>query len=155
MARRRWVLGAFGLAAVVAGAAALVVVAATRGADEPTRAEYLARAEAICKDYGERLDRIPPPGDLSSPGSIVESLEQALPLLREQEDAVRALVAPAALRARLDRFYALTDRSLDELQAALDAALERELYPMATALTRFGDVRNQAKRVAREIGFRC
>lgn len=155
MARRRWVLGAFGLAAVVAAAAALVVVAATRGADEPTRAEYLARAEAICKEYGDRLDRIPPPGDLSSPGSVVESLRQALPLLREQESAVRALVAPAALRARLDRFYELTDSSLDELQAALDAALERELFPMATALTRFGDVRNRAKRLAGEIGFRC
>jgi hypothetical protein len=35
------------------------------------------------------------------------------------------------------------------------AALERALYPMATALTRFGERRNEAKAVARKIGFAC
>jgi hypothetical protein len=109
----------------------------------------------VCAEYGVRLDRIPPPGDLSSPGAIVESLEQALPVLREQEEAVRALATPRALEADLARFFRLTDRSLAELQAALDAALERALYPMATALTRFGEVRNEAKAVARRIGFAC
>jgi hypothetical protein len=155
MARRRWVLGAFALGAVGAAVAALVVVAATRGAYEPTRAEYLAAAEAICVEYGDRLDRIPPPTDVASPGAVVESLEQALPILREQEDRIRALAAPGELRSRLERFYRLTDRSLDALQEALDQALERAIYPMAVALTRFGDVRDQAKLLAREIGFDC
>jgi hypothetical protein len=111
--------------------------------------------EAICVEVNERLDRIPPPGDLSSPGAVVESLKQALPLLREQERDVRALSPPVSLRAALERFFRLTDRSLAELQAALDAALERELFPMATALTRFGEARDQAKLVGREIGFHC
>ena len=156
MGRRRapWALA---LLAVVAVAAGITVVAARAlGTEErPTRAEYLADVRAVCADYGEQLDRIPPPGDLSSPGAIVESLEQALPVLREQERAVRALRAPRVLEADLARFFRLTDRSLAELQAALDAALERALYPMATALTRFGERRNEAKAVARKIGFAC
>lgn len=146
------------MVALCAGAAvlaALVVVEATRSAHEPGRAGYLAAVEAICHRYSVRLDRIPPPGDLSSPGSVVESLRQALPLLRDQEREVRRLVAPVQLRRQLARFFALTERSLTALGEALDAALERALYPMATALTRFGEQRDEAKRVAREIGFQC
>lgn len=146
------------LAVLCAGAAvlaALVVVEATRSAGEPSRAGYLAAVETICQRYDERLDRIPPPGDLSSPGSVVESLRQALPVLREQEREVRGLAAPVELRRQLARFFTFTDRSLAALGEALDAALERALYPMATALTRFGEQRDEAKRVAREIGFQC
>ena len=154
--RRRlaWTLA---LVAAVAVAAGITVVAARAlETDEPpTRDEYLADVQAVCTRYGEELDRIPPPGDLSSPGAIVESLEQALPVLREQERAVKALETPPALEADLARFFRLTDRSLAELQTALDEALERALYPMATALTRFDEVRNEAKAVARKIGFAC
>jgi hypothetical protein len=148
---------ALALAATVAVASGITVVAARAlDTDEPpTRAEYLADIEALCAQYGAELDRIPPPGDLSSPGAIVESLEQALPVLREQERAVKALQSPPALEADLARFFRLTDRSLEELQTALDEALERALYPMATALTRFDEVRNEAKAVARRIGFAC
>jgi len=152
--RLAWTLA---LVAAVAVAAGITVVAARalESEEPPTRDEYLADVQAVCARYGEELDRIPPPGDLSSPGAIVESLEQALPVLREQERAVLALQAPAALEADLARFFRLTDRSLEELQTALDEALERALYPMATALTRFDEVRNEAKAVARKIGFAC
>jgi len=153
--RRRLPLLAVAVA-VAAGAGITVVAAQALGDDDPpTREEYLADAHAVCADYGARLDAIPPPGDLSSPGAVVESLQQALPLLREQERAVQALAVPPALEPDLTRFFRLTDRSLAELQEALDAALERALYPMATALTRFGEVRNEAKAVARRIGFTC
>jgi hypothetical protein len=152
--RLAWTLA---LVAAVAVAAGITVVAARAlETDEPpTRDEYLADVQAVCTRYGEELDRIPPPGDLSSPGAIVESLEQALPVLRAQERAVKALETPPALEADLARFFRLTDRSLVELQTALDEALERALYPMATALTRFDEVRNEAKAVARKIGFAC
>jgi hypothetical protein len=141
--------------AFAVGAGAVVLVVARGGSDGPSRAEYLAAVERICNAYGAKLDRIPPPGDLSSPGSVVESLQAAIPVLREEADEVRALQPPASLRARLDRFFLLTDRSIVELERALDAALERALYPMAVALTDFGKVRDQAKQVAGEIGFEC
>ena len=76
-------------------------------------------------------------------------------MLREQERAVKAIIVPPELEADLARLFVLTDRSLAELQEALDAALERALNPMATALTPFGEVRNEAKAVARRIGFDC
>jgi hypothetical protein len=152
--RRRTILA--GAATVVAvGAVAAVIVANVGGAEHPSPAEYLAAVEVICAEYGAKLDEIPPPGDLSSPGSVVESLQQALPVLVEQEEKVRSLEAPASLRPRLERFFDLTDGSIAELRKALAAALERALYPMAVALTEFGEVRDRAKRVAGDIGFQC
>ncbi len=154
MTRRRTLLVGAALAVAVATAAA-VLVASVGGAEPPTRAEYLASVEAICGEYGARLDKIPPPGDLSSPGSVVESLQAAIPVLAEQEQKVRALEAPSSLRPKLERFFALTDRSLDKLREALDAALEPSLYPMAVALTAFGEVRDRAKKIGSDIGFVC
>jgi hypothetical protein len=141
--------------ALVAAGGTVVAARAFTTDEGPTRSEYVARVDAICARYGARLDQVPPPGDLSSPGAIVESLQGALPILREQEEAIRALPAPRALDADLAELFRLTDRSLEELQNALDAALERALFPMATALTRFGDVRNEAKVISRRIGFHC
>lgn len=135
--------------------AAAVVVVARGGAPTVTREAFLQQVNATCTKYGKRLDAIPPPGDLSSPGSVYESLNAALPVLKEQEDAVRALDSPPELQDELDELYALTDRSLVELEAARDAAGERELFMMATALTRFEEVRDEAKVISRRIGFDC
>ena len=141
------------LVAVVSAAA--VVVVARGGEPTVTREAYLEQVHAICTTYGKRLDAIPPPGDLSSPGSVYESLNAALPVLKEQEDALRALDAPPALRDELDELYALTDQSLVELETARDEAGDRALFPMATALTRFEEVRDDAKVISRRLGFDC
>jgi len=86
---------------------------------------------------------------------VVESLQAAIPVLTEEAEEVRELERPPALQIKLDRFFLLTDRSIVELQRALDAALGHALYPMAVALTDFGKVRDQAKQVAGQIGFDC
>lgn len=122
---------------------------------EPTAAEYVASVNAICAEYAERLDAIPPPGDLSSPGAVVESLQAALPVLEEQAEALRDLPHPSSLDTDVEELFRLTDRSLAELRTALDEALQRALYPMATALTRFGETRDEAKRISRRLGFHC
>ena len=148
-------LAALLVVVAVAAVSTVVAVEALGGEGRPTEAEYLAEVAAICKEYGERLDRIAPPGDISSPGAVVSSIATALPVLRAQLRAVRALRAPRSLEADLERFFTLTDRSLDELQEAHDAAFERELFPMAKALTRFGEVRDEAKAISRALGFHC
>lgn len=154
--RRSYALAVAAFLAVAGGIAAAIVLA-TGGAHGATltRAEYLARVEAICDRHGKRLDRIAPPTDLSSPGSVFESISLALPVLREQAEEARKLRPPRELQPQLRRFFALTDRSLDRLAAARNAAGRRELFPMARALTEFSIWRNAAKRLARQIGFHC
>lgn len=153
---RRPLLAGLALAAVVVAAAGVVVLlVGFRDDPGPTKAAYVVQVSAICEEYGRKLDQIPPPGDLSSPGSVVESLQQAIPILEEEERLAKAVPRPKALQEDLARFYELTDKSIAELHNALSAALERALYPMATALTRFGEVRDEAKKVGATVGFTC
>jgi hypothetical protein len=153
---RRALVVAVALGMVAAGAAAGIVLAFT-GAEDPrlTRAAYLRRANAICKSYSQRLDKIPPPLDPASPGAVYESIGLALPLLREQAAKVHALKPPRALQRDVERFFVLTDRSLDHLQEARRRAGLRELFPMVQSLSAFGRARDDAKRVSRVIGFKC
>jgi hypothetical protein len=154
--RRTGLVVALLLGLLAAGAAAGVVLAFRQGGhDRLTRTAYLRRADAICAAYGKRLDRIPPPLDPASPGAVYESIGLALPLLREQSAEIRALRPPSALEANVDRFFALTERSLDDLQRARGQAGRRELFPMVQSLSAFGRSRDAAKRVGRTIGFKC
>jgi hypothetical protein len=148
-------LAAAGLLLVTAVVAAAVVVVARGGEPAVTREDFLTEVHDVCAFYSERLDAVQPPVDLSSPGAVYESLGAALPLLRQQAAAVRALDAPPVLETDLDEFFTLTDESLRELKVAYDEAGARELYLMATALTRFEEVRDQAKAVATRSGFDC
>jgi hypothetical protein len=143
------------LAVVVGLTAGLVSTTASRGAKPPARSVYLARARAICHEYDTRLDRIPPIQDPTLLATVVESADAALPILHEQADRIRALTAPVALRARIARFFTLTDRSLEALQAARDAAEHLDSNNVGVELIRFGRQSAAAKHVGSRIGYRC
>jgi hypothetical protein len=149
---------AIAIGLVATGAAAGVVLAFRgTGTDDSrlTRAAYLRRANVICESYGKRLDKIPPPLDPASPGAVYESIGLALPLLREQLAKVHALRPPRDLQRDVERFFVLTDRSLDHLRRARRHAGLRELFPMVQSLSAFGRARDDAKRVSQVIGFKC
>jgi hypothetical protein len=143
------------LVVVAATAAVVVVVGHGSGASRSTRLEYVSRVEAICQEYGRRLDKIPPPTDPASPGAVFESISAALPILREQARRVQALDPPLELRRRLDPFFALTARSIDALARARRYAHDRRLFPMVQAISAFETSRNRAKRIAASIGLKC
>jgi hypothetical protein len=153
--RRRARLLAILIVAAAGAAAALVVTTSSRGAKPPSRSAYLARAQAICHEYGPELDRIPPIQDPTLLGSVIEATDRALPVLREQAARIRALTPPPVLRTRIARFFALTDRSLETLQAVRDSAKSLDSNNVGTELIRFGKETAAAKRVGRLIGYRC
>lgn len=156
--RRTALVVGLALGLVAAGSAAGIVLA-FRGGDNTapglTRTAYLQQANAICESYSKRLDKIPPPLDPASPGAVYESIGLALPLLRRQSREVHRLVPPRDLRRDVERFFTLTDKSLDHLQEARRHAGLRELFPMVQSLSAFGRARDDAKVVSRSIGFKC
>jgi hypothetical protein len=145
---------------VAAGALAAGLVLAFGGghshaANDPTPAAYLTSVAAICTRYGHRLDEIPPAIDPAIQGDAKASIDAALPLLRAQTRAIRALPRPAALRVKLERFFALNDRSIRALERGLAAIRVNDVPKLSRALTDFSHARDGAKDLAREIGFRC
>jgi hypothetical protein len=146
---------AIALVAAFGAAAALVMTTSSRGAKPPARNVYLARARAICHEYGRKLDRIPPIQDPTLLGNVIEATDEALPVLREQAARIRALTPPVALRTRIARFFTLTDRSIATLQAVRDAAQKLDANDVSLELIRFGRQSAAAKRVGSGIGYRC
>jgi hypothetical protein len=143
------------LAVVFGVTAALVVVTSSHGAKPPTRSVYLAEARAICSEYSKDLDQIPPIQDPTLLGEVLESVNAALPLLREQSYRIHALTPPAVLRIRVDRFFVLTDRSIDTLASVRDAAVGMDSGNVGLRLIQFGKESAAAKRAGSRIGYRC
>ena len=134
-------------------AAGVVLVLGGNSSAAPTKKQYFARVAAICRLYGSKLDRIAPPADIAAPGEIVTAVGKALPILRAQTRAMRALRAPTALRGRVARWLALNDRVVARLDDALRAGRLRDIGAMGTAFIRYREAGLAARRLGAQIGF--
>jgi hypothetical protein len=153
---RRWYIGLATACVFVALAIAggfVLVFSSGKSEAAPTKNQYFARVAAICRIYGPKLDKIPPPIDVSIPSELWESAERVLPILRAEADAVRRLVPPRALRAKLTRWIRLNDQSLAKLAATLPAAREKNFQAVQTNYVAFIIRGAKAQRLGREIGF--
>jgi hypothetical protein len=147
-------LGLACAALAVAVAVAIVLVAnagSSKGA--PTRAEYLESVAAICRFYGPKLDKIPPPIDVTIPSEITESVRKVEPILRAEAEAVRRLEPPRELRAQLAQWNELNRRSIAKLGEALRAAEKTDLRGIQVAYVEFVVTGAKAQKLGHAIGF--
>jgi len=151
---RRWYL-AIGSACVIAGgvATALVLVFTSNSAAAPTKAEYFAKVAAICRTYGPKLDKVPPPADLGIPSELEAAAKKVQPVLHAEADAVRRLEPPPELRAKLARWSHLNDQSIAKLDETLRAARETNLRGVQIAYVQFLVTGAKAQHLGRSIGF--
>jgi hypothetical protein len=154
--RREYILAAAGFLAVAAAVAILLIILRDDG-DEPklTRAEYIARVEAVCRDYNRRLARIPAPIAVGNPQAVAASIDQALPLVKARAAKAKAIVPPPELAPRVRQVFTLSDRAIAELRSARAAADAGSLKRSARALGRFLAASDNARRAADAIGLNC
>jgi hypothetical protein len=139
------------LAAIVATTIVLVSTGTSQAA--PTKSEYFARVAAICRTYGPKLDKIPPPIDVTIPSEITESVRKVEPVLRAEAAAVRRLKPPRELRAQLARWSELNDRSIAKLGEALRASEKTDLRGIQVAYVEFVVTGAKAQKLGHAIGF--
>jgi hypothetical protein len=152
---RRFVVALGVLLVVAAGALAGGLLLAFGASDDgPTQEEYVARINAICQTYGRRLDKVEPP-DLAIPAAVSTSIGLALPIVEQQAKEARAVEPPAALKADVDRFFSLNDRSIAALREIRHDAGEPNLPATADAWRRFRLARDAAKGLAKRLEFHC
>ena len=150
---RLWVgVGCAALAIVVAVAIVLIANAGSSKA-APTRAEYLSKVAAICRFYGPKLDKIPPPYDVTIPALITRSVRKVEPILRAEADAVRRLEPPRELRDELKQWNELNQRSIAKLAEALRAAQKTDLRGIQVAYVEFVVTGAKAQKLGHAIGF--
>jgi hypothetical protein len=153
--RRHLTLGA--ACAAIAAAIAVGIVLAFTGTSEaaPTKGQYFARVAAICRLYGPKLDKIPPPIDVTIPSEITESVSKVEPILRAEAKAMRKLKAPRELRAKLERWNELNQQSIAKLGDALRASKARimDLRGIQVAYVSFVVIGAKAQKLGHAIGF--
>jgi hypothetical protein len=138
----------------VAVAVAVILVARTGSSTAaPTRAEYLSRVAAICREYGPRLDKIPPPYDVTIPALITRSVRKVEPILRAEAEAVGRLEPPPELRAKVEQWNVLNRRSIAKLGVALRAAKKTDLRGIQVAYVEFVVTGAKAQKIGHAIGF--
>ena len=124
-------------------------------APDPAERAYTRAASAVCLRYARKLERVPAPADVSAYGDVIASLRRAIPLLRAQLAAIRAVRAPRSLQPRLRTLFALDAQAIRELESVLAAARRRDAGGVATGLTRYTAVRDRSHSLASAIGIRC
>src|SRR5438874_5180082 len=136
---RRWYAILGGTFTLVAAGIASAIVLTFSGTSEaaPTKSQYFARVAAICRLYGPKLDKIPPPVDISIPAEITTAVQKVLPVLKAEADDVRRLVPPRELREKLARWARLNDGSISKLDDALRAARQKDLRGIQVAYVEF------------------
>ena len=119
----------------------------------PTKSQYFARVAAICRAYGPRLDKVPPPIDITIPSEITASVTKVEPILREESAAVRRLTPPRELRKQLARWNKLNGESISQLAVALKAAKNIDLRGIQVAYVTFVVTGAKAQKLGHAIGF--
>jgi len=132
-----------------------IVLVAHRASSKtaPTRAEYLGNVAAICREYGPKLDKIPPPIDVTIPSEITESVRKVEPILRAEAEAVRRLEPPRELREQIAQWNELNRRSIAKLAVALRAAEKTDLRGIQVAYVEFVVTGAKAQKLGHAIGF--
>jgi hypothetical protein len=153
--RRSYLTLGAACAAVSVGVAVAVVLAFSSDTSHaaPTKSQYFARVAAICRLYGPKLDKVPPPVDVSIPSEIIESVRKVEPILRAEAKAVRRLAPPRELRAQLARWNELNEGSIAKLGEALRAAEKKDLRGVQVAYVEFVVTGAKAQKLGHAIGF--
>ncbi len=147
------ILGAACALGAAGVATAIVLVSSGTSQAAPTKSQYFARVAAICRIYGPKLDKVPPPIDVTIPSEITASVRKVEPILRSEANAVRRLEPPRELRAQLARWNKLNDRSIAMLGEALRAAKKTDLRGIQVAYVTFVVTGAKAQRLGHVIGF--
>ena len=122
---------------------------------EPTVTAYLAGANKVCRRYAKQLAKIAPPADPRSFADIEQAVGKALPLLEAQAAAVRKVVPPRSLAAKVKALDTLVTRSNGYLRQALAAAKRHQRSRMGLAYGAWLAASADAHEAAVKLGFRC
>jgi hypothetical protein len=110
------------LGGFVGGVLVLALSGCSSGPPPLTKAEYLTRANAICKTYNRRLDAALGSASASNRGELVKTFATALQLGVAQENELKALVPPKEDEATVNAMFAAYDRAVKAVPAFNAAA---------------------------------
>lgn len=120
------------------------------GGDRLTQEEYIAQADAICKDASDRIDALAEP---QTKEETIEYLQEGRAIGEDQLASLRELSPPESIEARVEEAYGLIEDQL-ALTEDLEQAVEDEDVARIDELVAEGEaIDQQANAIAQEIGL--
>ena len=86
-----------------------------------TKAEYVTKANAICKTFNQRLDAALGSASASNRGDVARTFDTALQLRVAQENELKARVPPEEDQATVNAMFAAYDKAVRAVTALKDA----------------------------------
>jgi hypothetical protein len=138
-------------ALALAAAALLLAGCEIGGGGSGEQEEFAQQADAVCQDYAQRIGGIPPPQTFLRDFAVY--MRRAVPIARQQNEALRALTPPQDSADDYRRMLALLDEQLDlAARAGEEAYAGREARARAT-LDQSLRPGSEAARIAERLGF--
>ena len=137
----------------LASVAVLATGCAGGGAEDDrlSRDEYIRRADAICAEYDERLDRL---SRARSVGELAALAGRALPIAREGVGKLRGLRPPLDLESRVNEWLERNDENVERIRELREAARRGDETRVQEVASAAVDNERAADALARRIGLR-
>jgi hypothetical protein len=141
--------------AIVTGVAALFLAACGGGgggggAQSLTAEEFRQQADAICKQYEDKLSELGSPSSLDDLSTFVD---KAVPILAEGNDKLAELEAPDDLSADWDRAMELQDENLQVARDLQKAIHDNDTARIQELVSKLDATDAESTRLARNVGL--
>lgn len=127
-----------------------LVVAACGGDDTIAKAEFVERADAICKAADEELDALGEPSGLDD---LVEQLEEGRAIYQRLREDVAELDRPDEDADEIEELFAILDELIAGVDEMLVAARDSDAEALADAGNRLDELSAEAEVKAGALGF--
>ena len=133
------------------------------GDSGPTREEYIAQADAFCKERNaEAKQRNQKLQDIATAAKSEDEffdkatpeLEDGLEWTRDGQKDLKDIEPPEADKETIDKFLAATDDELAVLEKVVEAAKARDIERFADLANEQSNIDDRANEIARDYGFK-
>jgi hypothetical protein len=141
--------------AIVAGAAALLLASCGGSGDggggqSLTADEFRQQADAICKQYEDKLNELGSPSSLDDLSAFVD---KAVPIIEEGNNKLQDLEAPDELSADWDRAMELQDKNLQVTHDLQEALHDKDTARIQDLVSQLDATDAESTRLARKVGL--
>jgi hypothetical protein len=141
--------------AILAGAAALFVAACGGGeggggGQSLSAEEFRQQADAICKQYEDKLNKLDSPSSLDD---LADFVDKAVPIIEEGNNKLAELEAPDDLSGDWDRAMELQDENLQVTRDLQKAIHDNDTARVQELVSKLDVTDTESTRLAREVGL--
>ena len=115
-----------------------------------TKDEFVAQADAICKEYEEKLNAL---GTPQSQEELAEFADRSVPIAEEGQSKLEELTPPAGLQDAYDEWLAQGDNAVDIVQRLERAAQEGDEQEIQQIAAEAQTADERSKELATQLGF--